>query len=53
MWLLATFTLWQIWDQAPPEWYLIYVICAFLGVALVYVLWKKWGGYHDSEDDKD
>lgn len=42
---------WHIWDQAPPEWYVIYISCAFLGVVIVYVLWKTWGGYHD--DDKD
>ena len=49
----STLAVWRIWDKAPPEWYLIYVICAFLGVVVVYVLWKIWGGADDSDDDKD
>jgi hypothetical protein len=49
----ALLAVWRIWDKASPEWYLIYITCAFLGVVVVYVLWKIWGGYHGSDDDKD
>jgi hypothetical protein len=53
MMLAADLTIWRIWDNAPVEWYLIYITCAFLGFVVLYVFWRMWGSHHDSDDDKD
>jgi|GEM_PF-2168488 len=38
-------SLWQFWDNAPPEVIIIYILGMFLGCLVAYALWKRWGGH--------